>query len=364
MTEAVPAIVTIEYSDGNTGVFSIDAQAANTPVWARLKLAVRTRDIECKETGTSLIMSWPDTLSVIREVGSRASQKSFNFRFKPLGEAAHKIQEFVAQLQKTQALRKEAPVAIVPDDIERRLEEAGFTKRKLKPFQLRDLARLLSLTNGANFSVPGAGKTTVTFALHLLTRKPGQQFIVIAPKAATQAWKDVVRECMTADAKESGGEDFTVLDGSEAETVAALNSSAARFIMSYDLMVRQQAVLSGHFATHPVHLVLDESHRMKAGWNSQRGSFLLNIATLPVRRDILTGTPMPQGASDIESQLDFLWPGHGLGLEVTRKITTRRSWKSVRPYNQARARPSSGDPKIYRRCDAARSARALLYRQK
>jgi hypothetical protein len=55
---------------------------------------------------------------------------------------------------------------------------------------------------------------------------------------------------------------------------------------------------------------------MKAGLQSQRGAFLLNVATLPVRRDILTGTPMPQAASDVESQLDFLWPGHGLGLEI------------------------------------------------
>ncbi len=316
MTDDSPTAVTVEYSDGNTGSFSIDPLSSNAPVWARLKLAVRTRNIECKVTDASISMSWPDTLSVIREVGSRASQKTFNFRFKPIGVAATKLHEFAAQLQKTQALRKEPLAAIAPEEIESRLLDAGFTKRKLKPFQLRDLAHLLSLPNGANFSVPGAGKTTVTFALHLLTRKPDQQFIVVAPKAATQAWKDIVRECMAVGAKDAGDEEFTVLDGPEADTLQALNSQATRFIMSYDLMVRQQSLLAAHLSTHPVHLVLDESHRMKAGWNSQRGSFLLNIATLPVRRDILTGTPMPQGASDIESQLDFLWPGHGLGLEV------------------------------------------------
>ena len=81
-------------------------------------------------------------------------------------------------------------------------------------------------------------------------------------------------------------------------------------------MIRQQSILAAHFATTPTHLVLDESHRMKAGYQSQRGAFLLNVATLPVRRDILTGTPMPQAATDVESQLDFLWPGHGLGQEV------------------------------------------------
>lgn len=62
---------------------------------------------------------------------------------------------------------------------------------------------------------------------------------------------------------------------------------------------------------------------MKAGTLSQRGAFLLKIAALPVRRDILTGTPVPQAASDIESQLDFLWPGHGLGIDVMRGKSPR-----------------------------------------
>src|SRR5262249_52444329 len=88
-------------------------------------------------------------------------------------------------------------------------------------------------------------------------------------------------------------------------------------------LIRQQSLIAAHFATHQIHLVLDESHRMKAGTLSQRGAFLLNIATLPARRDILTGTPMPQAASDIQSQLDFLWPGHGLGLAVSRGKTPK-----------------------------------------
>jgi hypothetical protein len=62
---------------------------------------------------------------------------------------------------------------------------------------------------------------------------------------------------------------------------------------------------------------------MKAGPRSQRGAQLLNIAALPVRRDIMTGTPMPQQPSDIVSQLDFLWPGAGLGLQIERGVAPR-----------------------------------------
>lgn len=321
--DRAPTIVDISYSENHSGLFSVGPDAIEAPIWARLKLAVRSRDIECRVTDSSIQLSWPDLLSVVREFGTRASQKAYNFRFKPNDTAVDRLKAFATQLQKTQEQRQ-APASLVSsEEIEAKLLQMGFIKRKLKPFQLRDLARLLSLSNGANFSVPGAGKTTVTFALHMLTRASGQHLIVVAPKAATQAWKDIVSECMAPESPDGGAEPFTVLDGQESQTLQALHSGSRRFIMSYDLMVRQQGLLSEHLATVPTHLVLDESHRMKAGWNSQRGSFLLNIATLPIRRDILTGTPMPQAATDVESQLDFLWPGHGLGLEVSQGVSPR-----------------------------------------
>jgi len=62
---------------------------------------------------------------------------------------------------------------------------------------------------------------------------------------------------------------------------------------------------------------------MKAGLASQRGAFLLSIASLPARRDILTGTPMPQGTSDLAAQLSFLWPGQGLDLQIQRGSSPR-----------------------------------------
>ncbi|UPT64924.1 MAG: DEAD/DEAH box helicase [Hyphomonadaceae bacterium JAD_PAG50586_4] len=62
---------------------------------------------------------------------------------------------------------------------------------------------------------------------------------------------------------------------------------------------------------------------MKAGLGSLRGALLLNVSPLPIRRDILTGTPMPQSAADLQSQLDFLWPGGGLGARIARGASPR-----------------------------------------
>jgi len=308
--------VEIVFCKGNTGKFLVALDALETSIWTRLKLAARSKTINHTISKGEISLSWPDLLSVVRELGSIANQKKLHFRFKPTDAAIEKLRIFATELKETRAHRKTCIATISPNEINSRLVSLGFSKRTLKKFQLRDLSHLLLLANGANFSVPGAGKTTVTFALNILTHKHGQNLIIVAPKAAFQAWVDIVDECIGDDFQGSVNEPFTILAGRVEDSRKALNSGATRFIISYDLIIRQQGLFSAHMATTPTHLVLDESHRMKAGWLSQRGAFLLNIASLPIRRDILTGTPMPQAASDIESQLDFLWPGHGLGQEV------------------------------------------------
>ncbi|OIQ51124.1 hypothetical protein BerOc1_03069 [Pseudodesulfovibrio hydrargyri] len=318
-----PTIVTIQTHHNQSGIISVPPNETDSPIWSRIKLAVRANNTEFLSSNNTIQASWADVLGLVRELGSKNSQVSLNFRFRPEGDALDKLKAFSAQIKKAREQRQTLVEEIPPSELESRLQHLGFTKRHLKEFQLRDLSHLLSLSNGANFSVPGAGKTTVTFALHTLTRAAGQHFIVVCPKAATQAWKDIVDECMEEDSPNNGNEPFTLLEGQEIDIITALNSGSTRFIISYDLMIRQQSTLSTHISKIPTHLVLDESHRMKAGWASQRGAFLLSVATLPVRRDILTGTPMPQAASDIESQLDFLWPGHGLGLEVVYGKTPR-----------------------------------------
>jgi hypothetical protein len=188
---------------------------------------------------------------------------------------------------------------------------------------VRDLERLISLSNGANFSLPSAGRTTVTFALHLLLKLPDQDMLVVALKTAFMAWQDVVRDCIDETKSSENAQPFTVLTGGADNISALLASPATRFLITYDQLIRTPAIMTAYLSRHPVHLILDESHRMKAGTSSQRGSLLLNLSSLPVRRDILSGTPMPQASSDLQSQLDFLWPGAGLGLRIVQGAAPR-----------------------------------------
>lgn len=63
--------------------------------------------------------------------------------------------------------------------------------RPLREFQARDLGRLLALSHGANFSVPGAGKTTVAYALYEAERQRRaiRRLLVVAPLSAFDAWE-------------------------------------------------------------------------------------------------------------------------------------------------------------------------------
>lgn len=320
---ASPEIISLSYLPQRVvGRFQKSTPESASSIWERLRARLAAEPASVALGETAFEVPWPLALQILREMGTRSLQTSLNFRFQPDASAAEQVKRFAEEVRSARQAKGTLLVQLSSEEIEQRLIELRFT-RSLKRFQIRDLQRLLALPNGANFSVPGAGKTTVTLALHLLARSRGQHLLIIAPKAAFPAWRGIVSECMAPDAPHGGAEPFTFLDGSEQENDALLRSGKTRFVISYDLMVRQQQIVANYLARQAVHLVLDEAHRMKAGSLSQRGAYLLGIATLPVRRDILTGTPMPQGASDLASQLGFLWPGQGLDVQINRGVAPR-----------------------------------------
>ena len=295
------------------GTFCIDS-ASDSGVWHRLRQLATSTSSDCKFTSTTIDLPWSSVLSIIRQFAP--NQRRWNFRFRPDESAKEHINNFLAQLKKIREARVAFSQVLSADQIKKNLNALGFTKRELRSFQLRDLQKLVSLPNGANFSVPGAGKTTVTFALHLLTRTEGQHLFIVGPKSSFPVWSEIVDECISEDAPEWVKEPFTILSGGAGAIQTKINSGATRFVINYEQLITLSDVFANYLAQNSVHLVLDESHRMKGGFAVKRGIVLLNVATMPTRRDILSGTPMPQEPRDLQSQLDFLWPGLGLGSQI------------------------------------------------
>ncbi|MFD7088113.1 DEAD/DEAH box helicase [Streptomyces sp. NPDC059892] len=170
----------------------------------------------------------------------------------------------------------------------------------LTDFQRRDIARLLSLQHGANFSVPGAGKTRVGLAVYAAMRERGEvrRLLVVSPKSAYESWLFEGRHCFKRPPQ-------TEVMGKSPDPRAEV------LIVNYERLDKSLAGLASWLRAVPSMVILDEAHRMKLGARGIYGSACMALGPLSRRRLILTGTPAPNGARDLENLLSFVWPGHG-----------------------------------------------------
>jgi hypothetical protein len=189
------------------------------------------------------------------------------------------------------------PVPLDGDHVAGRLRGTRFD-RALRVFQTRDLGQLLSLLHGANFSVPGAGKTAVALAIYEAERSAGRldRLLVIGPLSAFPAWFEETSDCFS---------DPPVIHRFVGGTIP---SNAEVVLANYHKLASDYDVLARWVGSRPTMVVLDEAHRMKRGWEGQWGTACLNLAYLAERRDILTGTPAPQSPRDLIALVDVLWP--------------------------------------------------------
>jgi len=259
---------------------------------------------------TSLKLNLLDSFVLFRELVSR--QKIWHFRFRISDQDVESKEEF-AKFKRNISGESGALPNLNEQNLLESLALKGFDKRTLTKFQVRDVLQLLKMPHGANFSVPGAGKTTVAMALNVLLMDKNEKTLVICPKSAFEAWDEIVSECM----QNPTAEDFFVrLIGSQDEIESQLTLSAKRFYLNYESAVTNELILRKFLLTHQTHLIIDESHRIKAGTSSNRGAMCLRLAPLAKRRDILSGTPMPQGPTDIAAQVEFLLPASRDALQI------------------------------------------------
>jgi SNF2 family DNA or RNA helicase len=198
---------------------------------------------------------------------------------------------------------------IDPASVRERVRRSGRFTRDLTEMQERDLGRLLVLPHGANFSVPGAGKTTTLLALYEALRATQlvDRLLVVAPKNAFLSWEDEIAFCFEREDERPLARRLT---GGLRGTQDVLAGDPEVVLVTYQLLPNVLDLVLAWARRNQTHVVLDESHRIKGGLRGVLASAALQLAEIGARRDILSGTPLPHEPEDLRPQFDFLWPGH------------------------------------------------------
>lgn len=238
----------------------------------------------------------PDLAPLLRRTGAETT-------FDPGVE-----QLLLTQLNEIRARRSaETAVPLSPAEVEQAVRSTGRFTRVLTDQQQDNLGQLLVLGHGANFSVPGAGKTATLLAEYEAMRGQAlvDRLLIVAPKNAFLSWDDELDVCYANDDRPLA----TRASGGRQGVALTLGADPEIVLVTYQTLPNVIDLISTWARHHHTHVVLDESHRAKAGYNGVYATAALALAGVSERRDILSGTPLPHQPEDLRPQLDFLWPG-------------------------------------------------------
>ncbi len=246
----------------------------------------------------NIVFPWRYFLSIKSFVGQYFSAHRDRYRI-VFTDAAKSMLKTANDNSYSTALTLEARSEI---EIKEILNSVGF-KRHLTDNQQNNLNKISHLPGAATFSVPGAGKTTEALAFFFVNAAESDRLLVVAPKNAFAAWDEQLIACMG-----DGYDSFVRLRGGEAAISSALQTNPRFMIITYDQLTRVRSIVINLLASGNVFMFLDESHRIKGGRQIKRADAILEMAHLPKRKLIMSGTPMPQSPKDIVSQFLFLYP--------------------------------------------------------
>jgi len=181
-------------------------------------------------------------------------------------------------------------------------------RRKLYDYQARAAYHMAYSLNSCNFSVPGAGKTSIVYSAftYLKIKQRVELLIVVGPLSSFLPWQKEYEECFFISPR--------VMDlhklSNEEKIISLVNFDPDEneiILINYEGLRSIKKNLAKFLSKYKCMLVLDEAHKIKNS-NSQRYKQIMNFADNAVSRIVLTGTPIPNGYSDLYSLFEFIWP--------------------------------------------------------
>lgn len=191
--------------------------------------------------------------------------------------------------------------------------------RRLYSKQFLAAFHLAFSQNACNFSVPGAGKTSIVYGAYSYLKnlpkddpKYVNKLLIIGPLSSFGPWEDEYRECFGKEANSkrlSGG-----VGKAEREnhllSIEEIDITSELTLMSYQSVSFNLESLKYFLQRkgNNVMVVLDEAHKIKNVDGGVWAKSVLELAKYCKSRVVLTGTPIPNGYEDIYNLYEFIWP--------------------------------------------------------
>lgn len=178
----------------------------------------------------------------------------------------------------------------------------------LRDYQVRASYFLTLIKSGFDFSVPGAGKTIISYVFYhyLIKNNEINCLFVVGPKSASNAWLEEYKTCFGVEP------DLEDLSNKESKLVRAYllsskqNHKQITFI-NFDKFRLLNNEISYYMKNKKVLLIVDEAHKVKNP-NAKVTKTALSLANFAKYRLLLTGTPMPNGYEDLYSLCKIAYP--------------------------------------------------------
>lgn len=200
--------------------------------------------------------------------------------------------------------------------------EKNLTARLLYPLQLLSAYHMAFSQNSCNFSVPGAGKTSIVYGayayLHNLPKEDSKyidRLLIVGPLSSFGPWELEFEECfgrMPKSKRLVGG-----IDKSDKQDYLISKHPAEITLISYASLVSLQKEIGFFLRMNKVMVVLDEAHKAKNSSGGIIAQSVLEMSKYSKSRIVLTGTPAPNGYEDIYNMFKFIWPNKNvMGFEA------------------------------------------------
>ncbi len=185
-------------------------------------------------------------------------------------------------------------------------------ERMLYPLQLLSSYHMAFSQNSCNFSVPGAGKTSIVYGAYSYMksrpyddRKRVNKILVIGPLSSFAPWENEYVECFGAAIKSQ-----RISSGSGVDKKYFFNTDTQNelVLISYQGILNCYDDIINYLKHNRTLIVLDEAHKIKKIDNASISEAILKIAPYAKARIILTGTPLPNGYEDLYNIFKFIWP--------------------------------------------------------